>query len=142
MQLLLQPTSLKSQTTGLLVGFIGIIGLIGIYIFPEYLNLVPPCLFKLLVGIPCPACGATHCAIYFGHFQFLSAFLANPFFFLFFIGLILLGLNTLLGVFSAKTVTVQFSKNEYNWVRYFLIFSLPLNWIYLVCKYFFTERFY
>ena len=50
------------------------------------LPVVPLCLFKMLTGFPCPGCGLTHafCSISHGHFK--TAWQANPFGFVFYIG--------------------------------------------------------
>jgi hypothetical protein len=40
---------------------------------------LPPCNFLLVTHLPCPSCGLTTCFAYAIRFQFLKAFLANPF---------------------------------------------------------------
>lgn len=126
----------KPKFSELLVGLaylaLGMLGVAIIYFTPNIFALVPPCLFKSVVGIPCPACGATHSGFYLSHLQPGKAFLANPFFFLFFIFIGLWGLNALSGLLLRKNVKLVLSEKEQKKTRLFFILAFPINWAYLI----------
>lgn len=58
---------------------------------------LPPCLFKTVVGIPCPSCGLTTSFVQLLHGQIGTAWHANPAGFPFLAGLIAIGCVSIYG---------------------------------------------
>lgn len=96
------------------------------------LPVIPPCLFRLWTGIPCPSCGATRTGMALSRLYFQEAFLQNPLFFLLYCALILWGMNTLLAVVVRKKVKITLSPGEKKVVQKLLISAVFLNWLYLI----------
>jgi len=131
MRLIIHQTTFSDLKTGLTYTLIGTVGFIFIRFNHSLFNIIPPCLFRQMTGIPCPACGATHTGYYLSHFQIVPAFLTNPFFFFIFTGLMLWCVNTLAGLIFKKNLQIILSVKESRIIRFILIISLPLNWFYL-----------
>ena len=110
------------------------LGLVIIRLFPQVLSLIPPCMFRLWSGIPCPSCGGTHCAVQLAHFHFLPAFLSNPFIFVMLLLLTFWGMNTIVGLVTKKNVKFILSTKEKRILKWSIILTVPINWIYLITK--------
>ena len=122
----------KDLQIGFIYGLIGITGVIFSLVIKDLNRFIPPCMFRILTGIPCPACGGTRTGIYLSHLQFLKAFKMNPLFCLIFISLALWGINTLVGMFLGNNMTIMLSKKEKQILKWIVILVLPLNWLYLI----------
>lgn len=95
---------------------------------------IPPCLFRVWTGLPCPTCGATRTGIALSHFYFLDALFENPLFFMIYAALFLWGMNTILGVVTGKNVKFSLSGREKKRVQILLVSAIALNWLYLILK--------
>lgn len=137
MQIGIQKRSIRDLEIGIAYLAIMATGFVLITFIPKALNLIPPCLFRLWTGIPCPACGGTHCAVYLVHFEIYNALIANPFIFLSLLLLFLWGVNTIVGIVLGKNLKFQLSHIEKRIMNIILLFAVPLNWIYLIGKTFF-----
>jgi len=140
MRLKIRHTSFSELKLGFIYLLIGIIGFIFVRLNQNLFDTIPPCMFRQITGIPCPTCGATHSGYYLSHFQFIQAFLANPFIFFLFIGLILWGANTLAGLAFKKNIQILLTIKESKLARIIMISSFPLNWIFLILMNYFTGR--
>jgi len=132
MRITFERTTPQSSSSGLAYTLIGITGFVIARYYAGIFSIVPPCMFRHLTGIPCPACGALHSGYYMAHFLFLKSITANPFFFVVYLGLLFIAFNTLLGYITKKNLHFVCSEREYRLVRIMIICALPLNWIYLI----------
>ena len=137
MRFFLKQPNKSEQQLGLACLILGLVGVSLIYIVPDPFAFVPPCLFKEITGIPCPACGATHAGYFLGRFDFLRSIDANPFFFFLFLGLAIAAANGLAGLFIGKRVAVDLSAEEHRIVRRTVMLSFPISWAYLLFRSFF-----
>ena len=134
MQFERKTRTLSELSPGLILIVIGIIGFCLAQFGEKILTFVPPCLFRLWTGIPCPSCGATRCGLALCNFQFVDAFLENPFFLFLFAALILWGMNTILGVVLGKNIELHLSQREKKIVQRVVVFAIIFNWVYLFFK--------
>ena len=91
-----------------------------------------PCVFKVVMGHPCPTCGSTRVILNLFDLDINSAFCCNPLFFLggiTFIAWILYGFYMF---FSGKKIAVTLSKNESLFMKLGLAILFILNWVYLI----------
>lgn len=92
------------------------------------------CKFKKIFSIPCPSCGGTRMAFYLLKGKIGKGFLENPLFFL--IGIFLFiyaGLSLFLYI-KGYQIKIILNKKENLIFKFFLIFLLFSNWIYLIIK--------
>lgn len=75
----------------------------GFLLAPESLPSGGACWMKILLGIPCPACGLTHGFLALGHGRFAEAWSDNPFSYLFFLLAVVLAVDALAGGRLLKT---------------------------------------
>jgi len=111
---------------------LGSLGLAIAHYFPEIIGIVPPCLFRYMTGIPCPACGATRSGLYISQFQIAGAFTANPFFFGLFVALLIWGINTFAGLVFKKNLSFTLSMSEQKVLRVVLMGAFFISWVYLI----------
>jgi hypothetical protein len=134
-RVIIRQRSFVDLQVGLAYTIIGILGVAIARFYPMAINLVPPCLFHYLTGIPCPACGATRAGLSLSHLRFSNAFSSNPFFCCFFIGLALWGINTAIGLVFRKNLSLVLSNKEQAVLRAIIVVLFFSSWIYL----FFSE---
>jgi hypothetical protein len=134
MRFFLKKPNKSEQELGLACLILGLVGVGLIYVVPNPFAFVPPCLFKEITKLPCPACGATHAGYFLGHFEFLKSLDANPFFFFFFLGLAITAANGLAGLFTGKRVAVDLSAKERRSIRWTVMLSFPISWVYLLIR--------
>ena len=140
MRIEIQKRSLKELEIGIAYLVIMAFGFIIIKFFPKAFNLIPPCLFRLWTGIPCPACGGTHCGLYLAHFNIGQAFLANPFIFFLLLLLFLWGMNTLAGIVLRMNLIFILTKIEKKLLNSAILLAIPLNWAFLVLRVVFLKQ--
>ncbi|MBN2410551.1 DUF2752 domain-containing protein [candidate division KSB1 bacterium] len=140
MRLKIRHTTFSDLKLGFIYLLIGTVGFIFTRFNPNLFETIPPCLFRQITGIPCPACGATHSGYYLSHFQIIPAFLTNPFFFILFVGLIVWGCNTAAGLIFKKKLQLILTVQESKIIRFIIITSFPLNWLYLIIVNYFIGR--
>jgi len=131
----IKSRSFRELQIGIIYLVLGFIGTMLTYLVPNVFAVIPPCLFKAFVGIPCPACGATHAGFYFAHFRFYDAFMSNPFFFLLFTGVLFWAFNSLLGLIFKRNFHVVLNSSQRKIVRLFFLAALPINWLFLIIQF-------
>ena len=137
-RLILKKRSIRELETGIIYLVVGGLGVLFIKVFPDVGNLIPPCLFRLWSGIPCPSCGGTNCAIQLVQFHFWQAFLYNPFIFIVLIFFSLWGMNTLSGLVFRNNIHFVLNATEKKALQWIILLLLPVNWIYLIMRTVFT----
>ncbi len=140
MRLKIRHTTFSDLKLGFIYLLIGTVGFFFTRLNHNIFDIIPPCLFRQITGIPCPACGATHSGYYLSHLQIIPAFLINPFFFILFVGLIVWGGNTVAGLFFKKKLQIILTVQETKIIRFIIIVSFPLNWLYLIFVNYFIGR--
>ena len=61
-----------SNIIGLCIGLIGVMGYTLSQLYPRFVDILPPCMFRQITGIPCPSCGATRAAVHLSRFQIVQ----------------------------------------------------------------------
>jgi hypothetical protein len=133
-QISIKNRSWRELEVGIAYLSISTIGLLIIWLFPHALSFIPPCMFRLWSGIPCPSCGGTHCAVQLANLNFVQAFLSNPFIFLLLVLLAFWGMNTTAGVVFKRNIQFLLSNREKLTLKWIIILSIPVNWLYLLLK--------
>lgn len=95
---------------------------------------MPRCPFLAVTGYPCLTCGATRCAIAFGHGHFCVAWLWNP------LALVALFGVALFDVYAAVVLVaraprlrlIDWTRAEKNAVRIAVVALILANWVYLL----------
>lgn len=85
--------------------------------------LLPPCLFHLVTGVPCPLCGITTSFSLLLHGRLTRSFLAHPagpFIYLTILSLTILGILSRLGLVKKRTISIP----SWCWP-----FGLALLWV-------------
>jgi hypothetical protein len=94
----------------------------------------PRCPLLAMTGYPCMTCGATRCAIAFGHGQFFQAWLWNPLALAGLCGLVvfdLYGAIVLVARLPRLRLT-DWTRAEKNVFRIAVVVLIGVNWIYLL----------
>lgn len=89
----------------------------------------PPCAFRSLTGVPCPACGSTRMVVLAASGEFGQAFLQNPLMFV----LLAVGLPLLLARrwTASDRPAVLPSLGRFVWAALFVL-GLIANWVYVI----------
>lgn len=132
MRIIFRSIKISELQTGLIYTILGLAGFGLSLMIPNILDYIPPCLFRTITGIPCPACGTSHAGVSLSHLNVKEAFLSNPLFTLFFMGLAAWGANTLTGLFFGKNISFELKQCERRVIYLILLFSMPVNWIFLI----------
>ncbi len=93
------------------------------------------CPFKLVTGIPCPACGSTRATIHLLNGHLLKSVQINPFGLVSTILLMISVLWMLLDIFRKKETFFKFLKK--NWsleIKTLLFLIVIINWIFNIYK--------
>jgi len=107
-----------------------VIGVLGILII---LNtpIVIPCIFLMITGIPCPACGITRAFILLTQFEFINAFRMNILAIPLAIGAGIYFVCTLVDVFYKKNALQKFNSVLANkWVIVAAVLLMLTSWGY------------
>ena len=94
----------------------------------------PRCPFLAMTGYPCMTCGATRCAIAFGHGHFAQAWHWNPLALVGFCGVVVFDLYAafvLVAGFPRLRLS-DWTRGEKNGVRIAAVALIAVNWIYLL----------
>ncbi len=100
--------------------------------FKDFLDLLPPCIFHRLTGIPCLTCGGTRSLVALSQFDIASSFLLNPMLLLFAVGIMAFSLFSLFSAVSKKGIIANFSEGQKKALRVGIIGLFLANWAYLV----------
>ena len=112
---------------------IGVLGVLMVYFFPWHLFRIPDCLFRSIVGIPCPTCGMTRSSFALAHLDFFEAFRWNPLFMvsvLGFTGYAAIVL-TLFGC-GQRYIHWDLGDRQFQFLRWTIISVILINWVYLI----------
>ncbi|OPZ68597.1 MAG: hypothetical protein BWY83_02258 [bacterium ADurb.Bin478] len=139
MKLEIRPCTKKECGTGLAYLLIGGVGWSLAFFVPDLDRLMPPCLLRTWTGLPCPACGATHCGMFLSRLEFKDAFLANPLFFILYLALAAWGFNSIIGALFGKSSRLVLNQRENDIRRYALAAVLLLNWLFVILQAFLTK---
>jgi hypothetical protein len=134
MKLEIRSRKFKELQVGLAYMVMGFLGWSLAYFIPNLDQLIPPCLFRALTGVPCPACGATHSGVYLSHFHFLDALSANPLFFFLYAALVVWGTNSVVGVLFGRNLKLNFTPSEESWMRRGMIGVILVNWFFMIIR--------
>jgi hypothetical protein len=134
MKIQIRSRQLAELSTGLAYLFIGMLGWSVAFFIPNLDQVIPACLFHSLTGLPCPACGATHCGLLLSRLRLGAALGANPFFFVLYLALAAWGLHSLLGVLWGKNFHFLLTEQESKWLRYAIPLFLVLNWLFMILR--------
>jgi hypothetical protein len=104
-------------------------------------KLVPGvCMFKSIMHIPCPSCGATRAILLFLHGNIVESLLLNPLGALLFIALIVVPIWLLADVLLKRESLFRFYNGMENTLRKHVWISVPLiaivlvNWFWNIAK--------
>ena len=94
----------------------------------------PRCPLLTLTGYPCLTCGATRCAIAFGHGHLFQAWHWNPLAFVALCGVALFDVYAamVLAVRLPRLRLVEWTGSEKNTLRVAVVVLITLNWAYLL----------
>ena len=134
MQIRLIERKKHELIVGISYFFIGLSGFFLVHYLPQFLGLIPPCLFRTWTGLPCPACGASHAALFLSNFQILASFLSNPFFFFIYIALAIWGVNSMIALIFGRNLRCSFSETEKKLLNGLILTAIPLNWAFLIFR--------
>jgi hypothetical protein len=113
-------------------GIIAIMAIISARALGDFLTHLPPCLFRVMTGIPCLACGGTHCVMALAHFDVTSALRSNPLIGLALMAIIIFSLMVLIGLVIRRRLLISLSVIEKRGLRIGLILLIAINWAYLI----------
>ena len=117
---------------GIIYGVIALV-LLGIARCPPMLSLAPGCVFKGLIGLPCPTCGSTRALVHLSHGEIGPAFSMNPLATLAMFGAVLYFFLSLIALaFDLPRVTFILKDRGKNIVRAAVVTLLLAQWAYLV----------
>jgi hypothetical protein len=132
MKLLFRSRNFSELLVGLAYMIIGVIGWVCARFLPHVDRFIPPCMFRMITGLPCPACGATHSGMYLSHFQISKAFSANPFFFLLYLALAVWGLNSFVGLVWGYNIGFALTEKEKQYMFRGLLSLMVANWLFMI----------
>jgi len=94
----------------------------------------PRCPFLAITGYPCLTCGATRCALAFGHGHLLQACHWNPLAFVSFCAVALFDVYAAIVLVARlpRLRLVDWSRTQRNGVRAAIVTLILVNWIYLL----------
>ncbi len=104
-------------------------GYITIYFLPHLFNGKSFCLFKIITGLPCPACGSIRSTICFLNGDIINAFLINHIF------LFLSIFWMIKDIVTNKETFLPFLKKDFNWkIKAITLLIISLNWLWNIRK--------
>ena len=94
----------------------------------------PGCPFLALTGYPCLTCGATRCALAFGHGHFFQAWHWNPLAFVALCGVVVFDVYAAIVLLARlpRLRLTNWTLSERNAVRVIVVILIAVNWIYLL----------
>ena len=113
-------------------GPIALLVIAGAGFFKDFLNLLPPCIFHRVTGVPCLTCGATRSIVALSQLDFASSFTHNPLTMIFAIALVVFSSISLFGYVFKKSLVLQFSEVEKRVLRIGAVALIALNWLFLI----------
>jgi len=98
---------------------------------PHLAGALPGCLFRSIVGIPCPACGSTRAALALAGFDFPGAFAVSPLAAAAWVALVAGGVAAG-GAALAGVGVPELPARLPVWLRAAVVVAVLANWAYLI----------
>jgi len=119
----------SDKAIGLYWGMIAALLILVAPLAPRAAAFMPPCLFRSLIGLPCPTCGATHAVVALSRLDPAGALAANP--------LAAIGVLAFLfgGLVAGGAALADHPLREPRWsprVRLAAILVVLFNWCWLI----------
>jgi len=132
MRLTVQQPASGQIELGIIFGTIAILALIVARVLPVQ-DILPPCPFRTVTGIPCPSCGTTRSLVHLAHGDIADSFILNPLFSLAMItALFLFIARSMCLPFSRSSITLTHTHREGTLLRAGMAGLFLANWIYLM----------
>ena len=91
------------------------------------------CVFRAIMGIPCPTCGITRSLVAISHLDIIGAFWWNPLVFILLLIIWVWGLLSVFGLMTGRGAPiVEASGNPALILRIAFIVAVITNWAYLI----------
>lgn len=100
--------------------------------FKDFIDLLPPCIFHRVTGVPCLTCGATRSIVALSQLDFAASFIHNPLTTIFAIALVIFSSISLFGYIFKKSLVLKFSGREKGVLRIGAVALIALNWLFLI----------
>ena len=100
--------------------------------FKDLIDLLPPCIFHRLTGIPCLTCGGTRSLVALSQFDIASSFMLNPMLFLSVAGVMTLSSVSFYGLVTKGSIVLRLSDGHKKALRIGTIGLFMANWVYLI----------
>jgi hypothetical protein len=129
--------SLKYNNPGeiefaIIYGLIAILALLSARVLPLQ-DILPPCPFRAITGIPCPSCGTTRSLVHLAHGDFAGSLILNPLFSLVMItALFLFFARSACLPFNRSRITLTHTRCEGTLLRAGMAGIFLANWSYLI----------
>jgi Protein of unknown function (DUF2752) len=132
MRLTVQQRTSGQIELGIIFGTIAMLALVFARVLPVQ-EILPPCLFRAVTGIPCPSCGTTRSLVHLAHGDIAGSLILNPLFSLAMIAaLFLLFARLTFLPFNRSMITLTHSGREGTLLRAGMAVIFLANWIYLM----------
>ena len=94
-----------------------------------------PCIWKLAIGLPCPACGLTRAVVLASQLRFVDAIKMNVLFLPLAIGAFAYSLCTLIDLISCKNAAARLNAILGNkWIIMLVAMLALLSWLYNITR--------
>ena len=132
MRVILQKRTQGRTEFGIIYGGIALLA-ICVSRFVPVLTFAPSCVFKGLMGVPCPTCGATRSVVHLARGEFFASFAMNPLVSLCFVIAALVFFYSLITlIVDLPRIGIILSDQEKNIVRAGAVALALVNWCYLI----------
>jgi hypothetical protein len=134
MRLYLKKKSSNQIEFGIIYGGIALL-MLGVGRLLPILSYAPDCVFKGLIGIPCPTCGSTRSVVHLAHGDILSALAMNPLTTLCLMAAIAYFISSLMSMaFDLPRINFLLADKEKNVMRAGAVMILLAQWAYLIVQ--------
>jgi hypothetical protein len=117
---------------GIIYGTIALLALIAARVLPVQ-QILPPCPFRAVTGIPCPSCGSTRSLVHLANGDIAGSLILNPLFSLAMItALFLLFACSARLLFNRSRITLTHTRREGTVLRAGMAGIFLANWCYLI----------
>ncbi len=132
MRLTVQKRTSGQIELGIIFGTITILALVSARVLPVQ-EILPPCPFRAVTGIPCPSCGTTRSLVHLAHGDIAGSLILNPLFSLaMIIALLLFFARSARLPFNRSRITLTHTRREGTMLRAGMAGIFLANWIYLI----------
>ena len=117
---------------GIIYGTIALLALIAARILPVQ-EILPPCPFRVVTGIPCPSCGSTRSLVHLAHGDIAGSLILNQLFSLAMITALFLFFACSVRLpFNRSRITLTHTRREGTVLRAGMAGIFLANWSYLI----------